>query len=269
MSATSARMPHPGAADADDPLPVVGIPCCTRAVADHQGFWVSEKYVLAAIDASGALPLLVPGLGSRVAAEAIVTRLDGLLITGSRSNVEPHHYGGEPSLPDTPHDALRDATTLPLIRAALAADLPVLGICRGIQELNVALGGTLHQRVHELPGRLNHRAPQGTVDERYGHRAHPVALAPGGLFEHLAGTGEIMVNSLHGQGIDRLAPDLVVEAIAPDGQIEAVRVATASFVVGVQWHPEYRALENPVSRALFAAFGDACRARALRRRRAA
>src|SRR5438045_7453242 len=139
--------------------------------------------------------------------------------------------------------------------------MPILAICRGIQELNVALGGTLHQRIFELPGRFNHRRRKGpmTLDQRYGP-AHPVALTADGFFAGLAGATEIMVNSLHGQGIDRPAPDLVVEAVAPDGQIEAVSLPTARFVVGVQWHPEYKPLENPFSRALFAAFAQACHA---------
>ena len=148
-----------------------------------------------------------------------------------------------------------------MIREAVRRDLPVLAICRGIQELNVALGGTLHQRVHEVPGRLNHRSPRGEMplDQRYGP-AHGVVLTQGGLFYRLAGTDELMVNSLHSQGIDQPAPGLIVEAVAPDGQIEAVSMPGARFVVGVQWHPEYKPLENPFSRALFSAFSQACHA---------
>ncbi len=251
--------------DPAESLPLVGLPCCTRLMGEHPTHWAGEKYIVAVSDAAGALPLLVPALGGRIAADELVARLDGLLLTGSRSNVEPHHYAGEPSEAGTLHDAQRDALTLPLIRAAVAADLPVLAICRGIQELNVALGGTLHQRVHEVGGRLDHRAPEGDVERRYGHAAHAVVLSPGGLLERLAGARELAVNSLHSQGIDRLAPTLAVEAAAPDGQIEAVRHADATFVVGVQWHPEYRVLENGFSRVLFAAFGKACRLRARRR----
>ena len=177
----------------------------------------------------------------------LLDRLDGLLLTGSPSNVHPSQYGGEPSHPETLHDPERDATTLPLIREAVRRDLPILAICRGIQELNVALGGTLHQRVHELPGRLNHRSRKDSPDGPYGP-AHSVALTPGGLLASLAGTNEMMVNSLHSQGIDRPGPMLRVEAVAPDGQIEAVSLPEARFVVGVQWHPEYKALENPFSK---------------------
>jgi putative glutamine amidotransferase len=185
------------------------------------------------------------------------------LITGSPSNVEPHQYGGPPSMEGTLHDPDRDATTLPLIREAVRRDLPVLAICRGIQELNVALGGTLYQRIFEMPGRFNHRRRRGkmTLDQRYGP-AHPVQLSEGGRLTELAGAGEVMVNSLHGQGIDRPGPGLFVEAVAPDGQIEGVSLPGARFVVGVQWHPEYKPLENPFSRALFAAFAQACHATA-------
>jgi len=242
-------------------LPLVGLPCCTRMFGEHPGHWTGEKYVAAVSEAAGALPLLVPALAERVDPAEIVSRLDGLLLTGSRSNVEPHHYDGAPSAEGTAHDPARDALTLPLIRAAVAAEMPVLAICRGIQELNVALGGSLHQRVHEVAGRLDHRAPQGTThDLRYAHPAHKVSFASDGVLTRLAGAGELVVNSLHAQGIDRLAPSLAVEAEAPDGQIEAVRHKDAPFVIGIQWHPEYRVMENAFGRALFAAFGAACRA---------
>jgi putative glutamine amidotransferase len=264
MPMTSARSSSDATASGERP-PLVGLPCCTRLVGEHPTHWVGDKYVRAVSDAAGAVPLLLPALGDRIAVADVVAQLDGLLLTGSRSNVEPHHYEGAASEPGTLHDPERDALTLPLIRAAIGAGLPVLAICRGIQELNVALGGTLHQRVHELAGRLDHRAPEGDAARRYAHTAHAVALTPGGVLERLAGARELVVNSLHGQGIDRLAPSLVVEAAAPDGQIEAVRHADAAFVVGVQWHPEYRVMENPFSRALFAAFGAACRAWGRRR----
>jgi putative glutamine amidotransferase len=241
--------------------PVIGIPCCARPVNDHPYHVVGDKYVRAVAGFVGGLPLLIPALGPGIDMTDLVGRLDGLLLTGSRSNVEPHHYEGTPSREGTAHDAERDATTLPLIRAAVAANLPVLAICRGIQELNVALGGTLHQLVHEVPGRRDHRSIPGTTEEKYSHPAHALTLTPGGLFERLAGSLEITVNSLHAQGIDRLAPGLAVEAVAPDGQIEAVRVEHADFVVGVQWHPEFRIAENAFSTALFAAFGAACRTR--------
>jgi putative glutamine amidotransferase len=246
--------------------PVIGIPCCVRPVNDHPYHVVGAKYVRAVAQSAGGLPLLVPAMGDALDAADLVQRLDGLFLTGSRSNVEPHHYDGPPSRPETPHDAERDATTLPLIRAAVASGVPVLAVCRGIQELNVALGGSLHQYLHEVPGRADHRSKPGTVEEKYAHDDHPVALTPGGLFARLAGTTELVVNSLHGQGIDQLAPGLFVEAVAPDGQIEAVRVPSAAFAVGVQWHPEFRVADNTFSTALFTAFGEACRARVASRR---
>ena len=208
--------------------------------------------------AAGGLPFLIPALGDRLDAAAVAARLDGLLLPGARSNVEPQHYDGLPSAPDTPHDPARDKTVLPLIRAAIAADLPVLAICRGIQELNVALGGTLHQQVQDIPGRMDHRGGPGSNDHRY-RAKHGVALS-GGLAA-LFGKPEIMVNSLHEQGIDRPGAGLVVEAVAPDGMIEGVRVASApGWAFGVQWHPEWAYADNADSMALFRAFGEACRA---------
>jgi putative glutamine amidotransferase len=238
-------------------LPIVGIPACVRTINKRVFHTVAEKYPNAVIEAAGCLPILIPAVGPRIDPWGMLDALDGLLMTGSPSNVHPSEYGCAPSHPETLHDLARDATTLPLIREAVRRDLPILAICRGIQELNVALGGSLHQRVHEVPGRLNHRARKESPDGPYG-AAHGVAFTPGGLLAGLAGTGEIMVNSLHSQGVDRPAPDLRVEGVAPDGQIEAVSLPGARFVVGVQWHPEYKALENPFSRALFAAFSQAC-----------
>ncbi len=242
-------------------LPFIGIPCCLRTINERPFHTVSDRYPNAIIDAAGCLPILIPSIGPKIDCGALLDGLDGLLLTGSPSNVEPSHYGGPPSQEGTLHDPDRDATTLPLIREAVRRDMPVLAICRGIQELNVALGGTLYQRIFEMPGRFNHRRRKGpmTIDERYGP-AHSVRVSAGGRLIELAGTDELMVNSLHGQGIDQPAPDLFVEAVAPDGQIEGVSLPGARFVVGVQWHPEYKALENPFSRALFAAFAQACHA---------
>ena len=244
-------------------LPLIGIPSCLRSINERTFHTVNERYPNAVIDAVGGLPLLIPAIGPKTDCGAVLAALDGLLLTGSPSNVEPFHYGGPPSREGTLHDPDRDATTLPLIREAVRRNMPVLAICRGIQELSVALGGTLHQRIFEMPERFSHKRRQRPMtipdNERYGP-AHSVALTPEGLLARLAGATEIMVNSLHGQGIDRPAPDLVVEAVAPDGQIEAVSLPTARFVVGVQWHPEYKPLENPFSRALFAAFAQACHA---------
>lgn len=232
----------------------------------HPFHVVGDKYIRAVSDGAHALPLLIPALAGTLDARETAARLDGLLITGSASNVEPHHYGGPPSLEGTLHDPDRDATTLPLIRAALEAGVPLLGICRGFQELNVALGGSLHQRVHEVSGLADHREDESApLQVQYGP-AHDVNLAPGGVLAGLAGAGTVRVNSLHGQGIDRLAPGLAVEATAPDGLVEAVRVAGApAFALAVQWHPEWRFREDPFSTALFEAFGRAAAERAARR----
>jgi putative glutamine amidotransferase len=222
-----------------------------------------DKYVRAVSDGAGALPLVIPALGAGLDLERLLDRLDGLLITGSHSNVEPRHYQGEASRPGTLHDPDRDETTLPLIRAAIARGVPLLGICRGLQELNVALGGTLHQQLHETPGRRDHRARENLPTPRQYDPAHTVTTVPGGLLAAITGMEELTVNSLHMQGIDRLAGRLAVEAMSPDGVIEAVRVVDApAFALAVQWHPEWRFWEDPASTRLFAAFGEAVAARA-------
>jgi len=240
-------------------LPIVGIPACVRTIDERVFHTVNEKYLNAVIEAACCLPVLIPAVGPQIEPRRIVDMLDGLLLTGSPSNVHPSEYGCAPRHPETLHDPARDATTLPLIREAVRRDLPILAICRGLQELNVALGGTLHQRVHEIPGQLNHRTPREAPDGPYGP-AHGVALTPGGFLAGLADSAEQVVNSLHSQGIDRPAKELRVEAVAPDGLIEAVSLPGARFVVGVQWHPEYKHRENRLSSALFTAFSQACNA---------
>jgi putative glutamine amidotransferase len=243
--------------------PLIGIPADRRMVGAHPFHMVGEKYARAVIDAAGAAPVLIPSLAEELRFGELLERLDGLLFTGSPSNVEPHRYDGPPSAPGTLHDPARDATTLPLIRAAVEAGVPVFGICRGFQEMNVAFGGTLHQKLHELPGHLDHRDDETQpLEVQYGP-AHDVTLEPGGVLRSLADGDRIRVNSLHNQGIDRLGEPLAVEARAPDGVIEAFRVRAArSFALAVQWHPEWKVMTNPFSRALFAAFGQASRARA-------
>jgi putative glutamine amidotransferase len=243
--------------------PLIGIPADRRMVGAHPFHMVGEKYARAVLDAAGAAPLLIPSLADELGFEELLERLDGLLFTGSPSNVEPHRYEGPPSAPGTLHDPARDATTLPLIRKAVAAGVPVFGICRGFQEMNVAFGGTLHQKLHEVPGHLDHR-DDGTqpLEVQYGP-AHDVTLEPGGVLRALASSDRVPVNSLHSQGIDRLGAELAVEARAPDGVIEAFRVRNAQrFALAVQWHPEWKVMSNPFSRALFTAFGEASRERA-------
>ena len=243
--------------------PLIGIPACRRTIGAHVFHLVGEKYIAAVEEGAGATPLMLPSIGSRLDLEEVLARVDALLFTGSLSNVEPHHYGGSPSIPGTLHDPERDATTLPLIRMAVRDGVPLFAICRGIQELNVALGGTLHQRLWEVPGRFDHRSDKSKPPLQRYEPSHPVTLRMGGPIARLAGTGEIMVNSLHAQAIDRLAPALQAEAHAADGTIEAVSVKSArAFALGVQWHAEWKATEAPLSVALFKAFGDACRARA-------
>lgn len=247
--------------------PVIGIPADRRTIGLHPFHAVGEKYIDAVVLAAEALPLLVPVLGpDQLDFGQLLATLDGILFTGSPSNVEPHHYEGPPSDPGTLHDPARDATTLPLIPQAIGAGIPVFGICRGFQEMNVAFGGTLAQKVHELPGRLDHRDDESQpLEVQYGP-AHEVRLEPQGLLRPLAGRDTVTVNSLHSQGIERLGQDLAAEAHAPDGLIEAFRVQGApSFAVAVQWHPEWKVMSNDFSRALFAAFGAASRERARRR----
>ncbi len=243
--------------------PLIGIPADRRIVGLHPFHMVGEKYARAVLDAAEALPLIIPSLAEELRLDDLLGRLDGILFTGSPSNVEPHHYAGEPSAPGTLHDPARDATTLPLIRKAVQSGIPVLGICRGFQEMNVAFGGTLHQKVHEVEGFADHRDDESQpLEVQYGP-AHDVILEPGGVLRAMAGADRLRVNSLHSQGIDRLAPGLAVEARAPDGLIEAFRVQGAPrFAVAVQWHPEWQAITNPFSKALFAAFGSASRERA-------
>jgi putative glutamine amidotransferase len=240
---------------------LIGIPADRRILGPHPFHCVGEKYIAAVAGAADAVPVLMPVLGERDL-DAWLDRLDGILLTGSASNVEPHRYAGPASDPDTLHDPHRDETTLPLIPRALAAGMPLLAICRGFQEMNVACGGTLWQKVQEVPGMLDHREDKEQPLEVQYAPAHDVLLEPGGLLQRLAGTDRVRVNSVHAQGVQTLGAGLAVEARAPDGLVEAFRVAAApGFALAVQWHPEWQVLKNPFAYALFAAFGDAARAR--------
>lgn len=242
--------------------PIVGVSTCVKDVDGFANYAVAVKYVDALAHAGGVTPVLIPALGEVLAIDDLLATLDGLMLTGSMSNVEPRRYGAPSSRPGTLHDPLRDATVLPMIPAAVAAGLPVFAICRGFQELNVAYGGTLHQQVHEVPGKDDHREDRTLPPEDYFAPVHDVALTPGGVLSGLLGREKIRVNSLHGQGIDRLGDGLTVEGTAPDGLIEAIGVTGAqTFALAVQWHPEWKVAENEVSRIVFAAFGAACHAR--------
>jgi putative glutamine amidotransferase len=241
--------------------PVVGIVCDYRMLGPHPFHAVGEKYIAAVRDGAHTLPLLVPVLDPAIAPEEILSAVDGLFFTGSPSNVSPSRYNGKTPREGTWLDEKRDATALPLLLAAIERAVPVFCVCRGFQELNVALGGTLHQHVQEVPGRLDHREDKSAeLDSQYGP-AHEVRVAEGGVLSKLLAEKTFRVNSLHSQGIDKLAAPLFAEAVAPDGQIEAVSLPSArAFLLGVQWHPEWKWSGNPVSRALFGAFGEAVRA---------
>ncbi|HER26639.1 MAG TPA: gamma-glutamyl-gamma-aminobutyrate hydrolase family protein [Rhodospirillales bacterium] len=245
--------------------PLIGVSGCRKEIIGLPFDAAGSKYVNAIAAACRAVPVIVPALGHRLDRQALLNRLDGLLFTGSPSNVEPHHYQGPASDEGTLHDADRDATTLPLILEAVAAGVPVFCICRGFQEFNVAFGGTLHQKVQDVPGLNDHREdPADPLEIRYG-TVHEVALDPHGLIAGLAGSPSVRVNSLHGQGIDTVAPGLRVEATAPDGLIEAISAPKAeSFALAVQWHPEWQVMDNPFYLSLFTAFAEACRVRAAR-----
>lgn len=247
--------------------PLIGIPADRRLLGNHYFHCVGEKYIRAVVEGAQAHAVLIPSLGEGYNIRDLMADFDGILLTGSASNVEPHRYNGPASDPGTLHDAHRDATTLPLIPHVVEAGMPLLAICRGFQEMNVAFGGTLWQKLHEVPGFNDHREDEtAPVDEQYGP-AHDVELVPGGLLHELAGETRATVNSLHSQGVQALGRDLEIEARSPDGVIEAFRVRSApSFALAVQWHPEWKFQDNPLSRALFAAFGDAVRERAMRHR---
>lgn len=254
--------------------PVVLVPACQRVLGRHP-FHVAGKKYIDAVRLAGCLPLVVPA-AQPDELPALLELASGLLLTGSPSNVHPSHFGEDVLDESLPLDPDRDAWTLPLIRLGLERGMPLLGICRGFQEVNVAMGGSLHQAVHDLPGRMDHRGDESRpVEEEYG-LAHPVELVPGGALartlEGLAAPvlqdGRFQVNSLHGQGVNRLAPGARIEARAPDGIVEAFSfphpggavTPGVGFNLSLQWHPEWLAATNPVSLKILDAFGVACRA---------
>ena len=215
--------------------PVVGIPADRRQIDPHPFHVVGEKYATAIRDGADAIPFLIPALGNSIDAETVLQRVDGILLTGSPSNVEPHHYDGAASRPGTLHDPHRDETTLPLIKLALEKGVPVFAVCRGFQELNVVLGGTLHQYVHEVEGYHRHKEnPDDPLDVQYGP-SHEIHLVEGGLLRDLAGRDTVTVNSLHSQGIARLADGVTVDAVADDGLVEGFRVDGAEFPRSRPW----------------------------------
>ncbi len=215
----------------------------------------------AVAEVSGAMPLLIPADPHYVTVADLLEVCDGFLLTGGRPNVHPEEYGEEPTAAHGDFDRCRDAIVLPLVRACVERGQPFLGVCRGFQEVNVAMGGTLHPEIRDLPGRMNHRMPpDGTLDEKFALR-HSVRFSAGGPFHRLFGAAEVMTNSLHGQGIKTPGSRIVIDGLAADGTPEAIYVRDApGFTLSVQWHPEYNAAADPVSRPLFAAFGEAVRA---------
>jgi putative glutamine amidotransferase len=240
--------------------PLIGIVSDRWNIKGHDYHLAGEKYLKALDQAADVYPVILPSLGEDFESNAILGRLDGLFLTGSPSNVEPHHYSGNPSREDTWHDPERDLAALGVIPEVIRSGLPMLAVCRGFQEINVALGGTLHQLIHEQPGYLVHKeTPEDSLEKQYGP-SHAVDFVESGLLNTLTGETSVMVNSLHSQAIDELADGLTVEARASDGLIEAFTVSDApGFTLAVQWHPEWQVMQNPVSMALFKAFGDACR----------
>ena len=253
--------------------PVVGVIGNAQVVNDrHNVQLVGQRNMRAIAEVAGALPLMFAGTPDITDVDALLGAVDGILLTGARANVHPTCFGVEPDPRHEPYDQHRDAMALSLIKACVERGVPLFGVCRGFQEINVAYGGSLHPEIRELPGRLNHRMPRlpngdihPDLEVVYGER-HDVRLTPGGVFATLLGSETVRVNSLHGQGILEPGKRIVVEGVAEDGTIEAIRVADApGFALGVQWHAEYDPQRNPVNRALFQAFGAAVAERRGRR----
>ncbi|MFT5349475.1 MAG: putative glutamine amidotransferase [Planctomycetota bacterium] len=240
-------------------LPVVGVPTCRHQIGELDYDCTQHKYLKALYTSAKVLPLQIPLFAERIEVDAILDNIDGLMLTGSHSNVHPRHYEATTEKPDFMLDTERDATVLRLIRPAVERGIPLLAICRGFQELNVAYGGTLHSRL-DLVGSFNeHREDKSLALELRYNNAHSVNLVSGGQLNKMLDLEFIEVNSLHGQGINKLGEDLFVEGRAEDGLVEAVSVkGSDSFAIGVQWHPEWKSTENAVSSVLFSEFGKAC-----------
>lgn len=246
---------------------LIGVPCDRKIIGPHPFHAVGEKYIRALTDTGIGVPLLIPSLQPPLDLPSLLPLLDGILLTGSHSNIEPHHYSDEASWEGNLHDPHRDANTLSLVQVAVRERIPLLAVCRGMQEVNVAFGGTLIQKVHETAPHHDHREDTTQpLDIQYGP-AHTLTLTPGGWLAAIAGSLEVEVNSLHGQGIGRVGAGLIVEARAPDGLVEAVRLDDpASFLLAVQWHPEWKVRDNPFYLGIFERFGAAVRERNQTRR---
>lgn len=255
-------------------LPLIGVPTSIMQLPEtnFKVHITGHRYITSLNRFSNCVAVQIPSLGNECDYEFLLTHFDGILLTGGRANIEPHNYGGKPFPPDEITDPNRDATVLRIIPSCIKFGIPLFGICRGLQEINVALGGTLHYRVNELPGKRDHRMPRGNMvpDEDIYALRHPVKLTPGGFFEKLAGKSEINVNTLHGQGIDRIGKDILIEAISDDEIIEGIRIKShPNFGVAVQWHTEFHPelKEHNLSKSLYEAFGEAARERMKNRKK--
>lgn len=246
--------------------PLIGLPADTQADDEMPYHSAGDAYLRAVAGAAHAHPVIIPAIADALDLDDLLDRFDGIVLTGAVSNVHPPLYGMDETPAHEPYDRRRDDLTLDLIRKTVARGMPLLCICRGHQELNVALGGSLEAQIQRVSGRLDHRMPRtDDIDARYAP-SHTIALAPGGLLEGILGKSETRVNSLHRQAIDRLGAGVQVEARAPDGIIEAVSLVSArGFVLGVQWHPEWDVARNADSLNIFQAFGKAARAWAARK----
>ncbi|MBL0372235.1 gamma-glutamyl-gamma-aminobutyrate hydrolase family protein [Rhizobium sp. KVB221] len=249
------------------PSPIIAIPADTRELDGYNWHATPHQYVNAVVKGTGATAIIIPALIEGNDFDAILDRVDGVMLSGSRTNVYPTLYGREVNESDAPFDRPRDATALELIRRTIDRGIPLLAICRGIQELNVALGGTLESEIQDKPGNWDHRRPDVPERDRMYAIRQKVHVKEGSCIAGVLGTGEFEVNSLHRQAIGETAPRLAVEAVADDGTIEAVSVIDAkNFAVGVQWHPEYWVESDATSARLFKAFGNAVKAYAAARR---
>jgi putative glutamine amidotransferase len=241
-------------------LPIVCIPCNRAELQGSSVHFVRDSYIKALTDVVKCIPLLIPATGKDFDLKSIAGKIDGVLLTGASSNLCPAYYGAEREFAEADLDIARDETTLPIIKSVMEMDMPMLAICRGFQEMNVACGGTLHQFVQKQPGKMDHRPNYDLpFKERYELQRHKIHTQKGGLFEKLGLPAEFTANSIHQQGVEKLAPGLFVEGIAEDGLIEAVSVPKKRFILGTQWHPEGDFWLNPVSTTLLEAFGHALR----------
>lgn len=252
-------------------IPLIGIPVDVKQVEGKPFHTVGEKYINAVAHGANGFPMLIPALtkgdqlealNSRFDIETLIQQFDGIFLPGSLANIDPTRYGQTQQTPDLPTDPQRDETTSQIIKLAVELGIPLLGVCRGFQEMNVVFGGTLHQQVHDIGEYLDHREDQTQPTEIQYQTVHDIHLNPKGILAKLAGVETIKVNSLHGQGIDQLGKGLSIEATAPDGLIEAFSVSNSrAFTLAVQWHPEWKFTENPFYESIFKAFGEAVKLR--------